>query len=95
MESGYVANDIDLASQSGWWLQPNSLPPQLQGRKDIFFESEESTSSKRGGKTTVTRDIYVLFQDYSQTALPWIITGAILILSPTEIFKSFQTPRLV
>lgn len=69
MESGFVANDIDLASQTGWWLQPNSLPPQLQGRKDIFFESEDSQSSKRGGKTTITRDIYVLFQDYSQTVI--------------------------
>lgn len=71
IESGFVANDIDLASQSGWWLQPNGLPPQLHGRKDIFFESEESTSadSHQGGKTIVTRDIYVLFQDYSQTVI--------------------------
>ncbi|KAK3687386.1 hypothetical protein B0T22DRAFT_534800 [Podospora appendiculata] len=71
MESGHVAHDIDLASQSGWWLQPNSLPPQLQGRKDVFFEAEESSSanSRRGGKTTITRDIYVLFQDYSQTVI--------------------------
>ncbi|KAK3939842.1 hypothetical protein QBC46DRAFT_262302 [Diplogelasinospora grovesii] len=69
--TGFVANDIDLASQSGWWLQPNSLPPQLQGRKDIFFEAEESSAadSRRGGKMTVTRDIYVLFQDYSQTVI--------------------------
>ncbi|KAK0643320.1 hypothetical protein B0T16DRAFT_332399 [Cercophora newfieldiana] len=68
MESGFVANEIDLATQSGWWLQPNSLPPQLQGRKDIFFESEESSAANRG-KTTITRDIYVLFQDYSQTVI--------------------------
>ena len=70
-ESGFVANEIDLSSQSGWWLQPNSLPPQLQGRKDIFYESEESTSTsaRHGGKTTITRDIYVLFQDYSQTVI--------------------------
>ncbi|KAK0620024.1 hypothetical protein B0T14DRAFT_566812 [Immersiella caudata] len=68
MESGFVANEIDLAAQSGWWLQPNSLPPQLQGRKDIFFESEESSAASRG-KTIITRDIYVLFQDYSQTVI--------------------------
>ncbi|KAK4192407.1 hypothetical protein QBC35DRAFT_551326 [Podospora australis] len=68
MESGFVANDIDLASQSGWWLQPSGLPSQLHGRKDIFFESEESSSAE-GGKTTITRDIYVLFQDYSQTII--------------------------
>lgn len=69
MESGYVANDIDLASHTGWWLKPNSVPPQLQGRKDIYFESEESESVDPHGNTTVTRDIYVLFQDYSQTVI--------------------------
>lgn len=69
MESGFVANDIDLAAQSGWWLKPNSVPPQLQGRKDIYFEAEESTSATQSGKTVITRDIYVLFQDYSQTVI--------------------------
>lgn len=69
MESGYVANDIDLAPQSGWWLQPKGLPPQLQGRKDIFFESDETTSTLGGTKTQVTRDVFVLFQDYSQTII--------------------------
>ncbi|KKY38503.1 putative sh3 domain-containing protein [Diaporthe ampelina] len=69
MESGFVANDVDLAPQSGWWLQPKGLPPQLQGRKDIFFESDESQPTQRGTKTTVTRDIYILFQDYSQTVI--------------------------
>ncbi len=68
-EAGYVAGDLDLAAQSGWWLQPNGLPPQLQGRRDILFESEESQSSRRGGKTDVTRDLYVLYQDYSQTVI--------------------------
>lgn len=68
LESGFVANDIDLASQSGWWMQSTGLPSQLHGRKDIFFESEESTSADQG-KTIVTRDIYVLFQDYSQTII--------------------------
>lgn len=69
MESGFVANEIDLAPQSKWWLQPKGLPPQLQGRKDIFHESEESQSTQRGVKTTITRDIYILFQDYSQTVI--------------------------
>lgn len=64
MESGYVANDIDLAPQSGWWVQPKGLPPQLQGRKDIFFELDEAQSPEG-----VTRDLYVLFQDYSQTVI--------------------------
>ena len=83
MESGFVANDIDLANQSGWWLQPNGLPPQLHGRKDIFFESEESSAADahQGGKIIVTRDIYVLFQDYSQT----VITARFNPQDPTDV----------
>ncbi len=69
IESGFVASDLDLAAQTGWWLPPNGLPPQLQGRKDIFFESEEAQASRRGGKTEVTKDVYILYQDYSQTVI--------------------------
>ncbi|KAF7559823.1 hypothetical protein G7046_g4328 [Stylonectria norvegica] len=69
MESGFIANEIDLAVQSGWWKQPNQVPPVLQGRKDIFYESEESTSTNGGQKTTLTRELFVLYQDYSQTFL--------------------------
>lgn len=68
-DSGFIANDIDLALHSGWWKQSNQLPPALQGRRDIFFESEESTTTNQGSKTQVTRDIFVLYQDYSQTIL--------------------------
>ncbi|KAF4447810.1 hypothetical protein FALBO_16898, partial [Fusarium albosuccineum] len=69
MESGFIANDLDLAIQSGWWKQSNQVPPVLQGRKDIFFESEESTSTNGGQKTIITREIFILYQDYSQTFL--------------------------
>jgi hypothetical protein len=69
MDSGFVANDVDLAKGTLWWTQPNGVPPVFQNRKDILYESEESTSSKRGGKTTITKDLYVLFQDYSQTVI--------------------------
>lgn len=68
METGYVANDVDLAPNSGWWLQPNGLPPQLQGRKDIFYESEQSQAA-RGQKVIINRDLYILYQDYSQTVI--------------------------
>lgn len=68
-ESGFVANDVDLAQHTSWWLQPNGLPPVFQGRRDIFFESDESTTSAPGGRTVVTKDVYVLFQDYSQTII--------------------------
>lgn len=69
MDSGFVANDVDLGQGSLWWAQPNSTPPVFQGRKDILYETEESTSTKRGGKSIATRDLYVLFQDYSQTVV--------------------------
>ncbi|KFA65638.1 hypothetical protein S40285_05336 [Stachybotrys chlorohalonatus IBT 40285] len=69
MESGFIANDIDLAVQSGWWRQANQVPPVLQGRRDIFVESEESTTTNQGSKTVVTRETFILFQDYSQTIL--------------------------
>lgn len=68
VESGFIANDIDLAAHNGWWRQPNQVPPVLQGRRDVHSESEESTTTQ-GSNTIVTRSIYILFQDYSQTIL--------------------------
>ncbi|KAJ5711380.1 hypothetical protein N7488_005536 [Penicillium malachiteum] len=69
IDQGYIAIDVDFAEHTLWWTQPNTLPPSLQGRKDILFEVEESSSSKRGGKTTISKDIYILFIDYSQTVI--------------------------
>ncbi|TQV92654.1 SH3 domain-containing protein [Cordyceps javanica] len=69
LESGFIANDVDLGIQSGWWKQANQLPPVLQGRRDIFFESEESTTNNQGTKTVITREIFILYQDYSQTII--------------------------
>lgn len=69
LETGFIANDMDLAVQSGWWKQANQLPPVLQGRRDIFFESEESTTTNQGSKTVITREIFVLYQDYSQSVI--------------------------
>ncbi|KAJ5637075.1 hypothetical protein N7490_006954 [Penicillium lividum] len=68
IDQGYIATDIDYAESTLWWTQPNTPPPSIQNRKDILFEVEES-SSKRGGKTTVSKDIYILFMDYSQTVI--------------------------
>lgn len=67
VDLGYIATDIDLAETTLWWIQPSTPPPVFQNRKDILYEIEETSSSKRGGKTTVSKDIYVLFMDYSQT----------------------------
>ncbi|KAM5475582.1 assembly of actin patch protein [Microsporum audouinii] len=69
IDQGYIANDIDLASGSLWWTQPNTPPPVFQGRRDILFEIEESSTNKRGGKVTVSKDVYILFMDYSQTII--------------------------
>lgn len=68
MDSGFVANDIDLGRSSFWWTQPKGMPPIFQGRRDILFEQEES-SAVRNGKTIVTKELYVLYQDYSQTII--------------------------
>ncbi|KAH8596011.1 hypothetical protein B0O99DRAFT_593853 [Bisporella sp. PMI_857] len=69
MDSGYVANEIDLARNSFWWTQPRGIPPVLLGRRDILLEFEESTAPGRNGKTTITKELYVLFLDYSQTII--------------------------
>ncbi|RDW90695.1 SH3 domain protein [Aspergillus mulundensis] len=69
IDQGFIAMDLDLAEGTLWWAQSNVPPPVLQNRQDILLEFEESSSSKRGGKTTVTKDVYVLFRDYSQTVI--------------------------
>ncbi|RHZ64004.1 SH3 domain protein [Aspergillus thermomutatus] len=69
IDQGFIAMDVDLAEGSLWWAQPNTPPPVFQNRKDVLFEVEESTSTKRGGKTTISKDVYVLFMDYSQTVI--------------------------
>jgi myosin tail region-interacting protein MTI1 len=65
-----MATDIDLSPSSQWYAQtPDVPPPSLQNRSDILIETETSTSSKRGGKTTISKDIYILYMDYSQTII--------------------------
>ncbi|SPO05823.1 related to myosin tail region-interacting protein MTI1 [Cephalotrichum gorgonifer] len=69
IDSGFIAEDIDLALQTGWWSQSSQVPPVLQGRKDITVETEETTSTNRGAKTVITRTISILFIDYSKTII--------------------------
>ncbi|PSK33973.1 SH3 domain-containing protein [Elsinoe australis] len=66
---GFIATDVDLSEESQWWTQPSTPPPVFQNRSDILYEVEESSTSKRGGKTTISKDVYVLFHDYSQTVV--------------------------
>jgi hypothetical protein len=69
--NGQIATDVPLPEDSQWWTAPQPLPPALQSRNgvDILTECEESTTSKRGGITYISKDIYVLYMDYSQTVI--------------------------
>ncbi|KAL1861952.1 assembly of actin patch protein [Paecilomyces lecythidis] len=69
LDQGHIAMDVDLGQTSLWWTAPNTLPPVFQNRKDLFYEIEESSFTKRGGKTIISKDVYVLFMDYSQTVI--------------------------
>jgi hypothetical protein len=67
---GNMATDIDLHSDPDWFLRPNGVPTAIeQRRNDIMYELEENTSSKRGGRTITSRDVYIVYPDYSQTTL--------------------------
>lgn len=66
-EQGAIATDVDLSPNSRWWMQPDTPPPVFQNRRDLLFENEETSTTRRGGKNSVTRTVYVLFMDYSQT----------------------------
>jgi len=58
-----------LAKTTQWWALPNTPPPALQNRKDVLFEIEETSSPNRDGKTMVSKDVYALYMDYSQTVI--------------------------
>ncbi|KAF2864379.1 hypothetical protein K470DRAFT_267235 [Piedraia hortae CBS 480.64] len=66
-EEPIMARDIDLVPHTQWWTLPRPLPPALQARDDILWETEETQQSKRGGRTSTSKDVYVLYLDYSQT----------------------------
>ncbi|KAI1197999.1 hypothetical protein F5X97DRAFT_166596 [Nemania serpens] len=68
METAFMANEIDLSSHVQWWLSQPGVPPVFQGRKDIYTESNESKSTE-DGRRFVTKEVFVLFQDYSQTVI--------------------------
>ncbi|KAK6517191.1 hypothetical protein TWF506_007065 [Arthrobotrys conoides] len=67
-DSSFQARDEDLGTTTNWWAQEATPPPAFQNRgKDLYYEVEDATTSKRGGRAQITRDVYVLFSDYSQT----------------------------
>ncbi|KAK2747841.1 hypothetical protein FQN55_004717 [Onygenales sp. PD_40] len=69
MDQRFIAGDVDLGPGSLWWTQPNMPPPVFQKRNDILFEMDQATPTNRGADTTVSKTVYVLFRDYSQTII--------------------------
>lgn len=68
-EQGFIAGDVDLGHNSQWWARPDTPPPVFQNRRDLIFEIEETSTTRRGGKQAVTKMVYILFMDYSQTII--------------------------
>ena len=64
-----MASDVDLGQGSRWWAQSETPPPVFQNRRDVIFEIEENSTTRRGGKKSVTKDVYILYMDYSQTVI--------------------------
>lgn len=68
--SEYVARDVDLNEHSQWWKYPARIPPLFENRpRELTYELEENNITSRSGRVTITREIYVLFHDYSQTVV--------------------------
>ncbi|KAG8531560.1 uncharacterized protein KY384_003190 [Bacidia gigantensis] len=63
----FMAGDVDLAQASQWWTRANAPPQAFQNRQDIIFEVDENSTTKRGGKKSIAKEVYVLYMDYSQT----------------------------
>ena len=80
-EHGSIAGDVDLGQASQWWRQPNQPPPVFQNRRDVVYEVEESSTTRRGGRQSVTKMVYVLYMDYSQT----VVTALFDAQSPAEV----------
>ena len=78
---GFIATDVDLGEKTQWWARPKTPPPVFYNRKDVLYEIEESNSSGSGGKTIISKDVYVLFLDYSQT----IVTARFDAHNPVDV----------
>ncbi|KAL8972277.1 MAG: hypothetical protein Q9183_000634 [Haloplaca sp. 2 TL-2023] len=59
-DQGFIATDIDLGYGSQWWTESNMPPPALQNRRDVIYEIEDQTTTRRGGRQAVTRNVYAL-----------------------------------
>lgn len=67
-DGGYLAmKEENIKDGQLWWLETGAPPSLFRNRTDLVFEVEDSTSTKRGGRTSITREVYILYSDYSQT----------------------------
>jgi len=80
-EHGFIASDVDLGQNSQWWRQANTPPPIFQNRRDIIYEIEESSTTRRVARQSITKIVYVLYMDYSQT----VITALFDVQNPAEV----------
>lgn len=80
-EHGFIASDADLGQSSQWWRQPNTPPPVFQNRLDVIFEVEESSTTRRGARKSITKVVYILYMDYSQT----VVTVVFDAQNPAEV----------
>lgn len=80
-EHGFIASDVDLGQSSQWWRQSNTPPPSFQNRRDIIYEVEESSTTRRGARQSITKIVYVLYMDYSQT----VVTALFDAQNPAEV----------
>ncbi|QDS69187.1 hypothetical protein FKW77_000037 [Venturia effusa] len=69
VDPGFIAHEVDLGEASKWWSQPNMPPPSIQGRNDVLYEVEELPRSNQGVQTVISKDVFILYQDYSQTII--------------------------
>lgn len=68
-DPGFIAHEVDMGETSKWWSQPNMPPPSIQGRNDVLYEIEELPRSNQGGQSVISKDVCILYQDYSQTVI--------------------------
>ncbi|KAK9466709.1 putative sh3 domain protein [Lipomyces arxii] len=63
----YSISDLDLSETTGWWTQPEAVPPTLLNKsQELTWEVDETMHTRRG-KRIIERKVYVLYPDYSQT----------------------------
>ncbi len=77
----FIASDVDLGQSSQWWCQANTPPPVFQNRRDIIYEIEESSTKSQGAQQSITKIVYILYMDYSQT----VITALFDVPNPAEV----------